>query len=160
MDKNMAALEILGIAIKSEEDASAFYTKISEILKNDLVSMKYRELAKEEMGHKAILTRLYTKLSGERPSAIPGEPVTAEAGFPVSVNNMEKILLLAISREQEANRFYSKAAMDTDDMGSRRILEYLSDMEKGHELMLQRELEAYLRDRDWYANNPDIQLVG
>ncbi|MBI4711406.1 MAG: hypothetical protein HY767_02970, partial [Candidatus Omnitrophica bacterium] len=46
------------------------------------------------------------------------------------------------------------------DVTARRTLEYLADSERGHEMLIKSELEAYLRDRNWYAEKPDVQLVG
>lgn len=161
MDKDLTTLEVIGVAIRSEEDAGAFYKKIAGAIHNELVKAKYEGLAHEEMKHRAILLGLYHKLTGEKkPPEIPGKPLTAEGGFPISINDMEGALRFAIAREQEANLFYKKAAENADDRSAADLLAYLSDLEKGHELMLTKELESYLRDRDWYANNPDIQLVG
>jgi len=161
MGKEMTTLEIIGLAVKGEQDASDFYKKVADVIKNDIVKAKYEDLSKEELRHKAMLKKLYLKLTGENlPREIKGEKLTAEGGFPVVVSDLEEALLLAISREQEANRFYSAAAQKTSDQSAVNILQYLAEIEKGHELMLARELDSYLRDRDWYSNNPEIQLVG
>jgi len=162
MDGKMTTLEIIGLAVKSEQDASDFYKKVAGAIKNEVVKIKYENLSREELGHKALLKGLYSKLTGggALPKDIKGAPLTAESGFPVAVTDLEGALLLAISREQEANRFYLNAATRTDDQSACRILQYLADMEKGHELTLSGELESFRRDRDWYANNPEIQLLG
>jgi len=162
MRSDLTALEIIGLGIRSEEDASRFYGKIAGKVKNDLVKAKFESLAREETGHKQVLTALYRKITGESvPPDIPGKPEVAEGGkVPIDVGNMEELLKLAISREQEANRFYRDAAEKAKDQSGRRTLEYLAGIEHGHELMLKEELKAYLRDKNWYSDNPDIQLVG
>ena len=66
---------------------------------------------------------------------------------------------LAIAREHEASNFYKAAAKSATDISGKRTLEYLAGIEHGHEVMLKMELEAYLRDKNWYSDNPDIQLV-
>lgn len=162
MDIDYTAVEAIGIAIKSEEDAAELYQKISGIVKNDLARAKFMSLAMEEVGHRLILVNLYKKMTGEtkEPPKITSDMPTAEGGTPVVVENLEDLLNFAIKREQEAQAFYKKAAAGTTDNSGKRTFEYLADVERGHELMLKVELDAYRRDKNWYANNPDIQLVG
>ena len=161
MKDNLTPVEIIGLAIRSEEEASAFYGHISKLVKNELVRSKYESLAREEGRHREMLVALYRKMTGEKgaPPKIPGDPATAEGGFPVENASIEDLLNFAIAREQEARRFYTKAAERTNDHTSKRMLEYLADIERGHETMLKSELDAYLRDKNWYAEHPDIQLV-
>lgn len=163
MREDLTLLEIIGLGIRSEEAAAEFYGGISKIIKNDLVRAKYEGLAREEIGHRHLLVELYQKLSGERgpPPCIPGSPSTAEGGRPPFVADaLEELLRHAISREIEANDFYRRAAARAVDQGGQRTLEYLADIERGHELIIRSELDAYLRDRNWYAEKPDVQLVG
>lgn len=162
MEKDLTAVEVIGLAIRSEEDAAEFYAKVAKLVKNDLVRAKYESLAKEELSHRQILVNLYKRLTGEEkaPPKIPGSPKTAEGGFPIALEAMEDILNFAIAREQEAQSFYRKAAVQTTDPTGKRTFEYLADIELGHETSLKVELDAYRRDKNWYANNPDLQLVG
>lgn len=163
MKEELTILEIVGLAIRSEEEAAEFYGSISKIIKNELVRAKYEALAREEVGHRHMLVELYKKMTGESgaPPKIPGKPSTAEGGkLPISAESLEDLLKLAISREHEASEFYRNASLRVTGNVSKRIFEYLSGIERGHEAMLKSELEAYLLDRDWYADKPDIQLVG
>lgn len=162
MEKDLTSVEVIGLAVKSEEDAAEFYEKVAKIVKNDLVRAKYESLAKEELGHRQILVNLYKRLTGEdkAPPKVSGNAKTAEAGFPIALNVMEDVLKFAIAREQEARSFYEKAAAKTNDLTGKRTFEYLADIERGHEISLKTELDAYRRDKNWYAENPDIQLVG
>ena len=166
MERNLTSLEVIGMAIRSEEDAAKFYGHISNMTENELVSAKYRELAKEEAGHRKVLVNLYKKISNtiENPPRIPGEPDTAEGGaVPDEISgSLEDLLKLAIERERKARDFYKDAAAQATDLSGERILRYLSDVEHGHELMLKNELEAYLRDSDWYTGKewPEMVHVG
>lgn len=163
MDENLTPIEVIGIAIKSEEDAAGFYNKVAKLVKNELVRAKYESLAKEEASHRQILLNLYKKMTGEHsaPPRPPAKTSTAESGFPImAVESLEDVLEFAVAREQEAAAFYSKSAKQIMDVNTKQTLEYLADIERGHETMLRAEIEAYKRDRDWYADNPDIQLVG
>ena len=161
MEADLTTVEVLGLAIRSEEEAAAFYGRVARMIKNDLVRFKYESLAKEESRHREMLVGLYRRVTGDKEAPrIPGTPETAEGGFPVPTKSLEDLLRFAIAREQEAQEFYRRAAKRSSDHAARRMLEYLADIEHGHELMLQAEFSAYLRDKNWYADNPDIQLVG
>jgi len=162
MNKELTTIEVIGMAVRSEEDALHFYKKIAAAIKNQLVASKFEELAREEGNHRTILINLYRMLSGTStvPPKIPGSPETAEKGRQEPSEDLEGALKIAILRELEAHNFYAKAAANATDLGAQRTLEYLSGLELGHKAALERELEAYLRDRDWYANNPDLMLVG
>ena len=162
MERELTTLEILGLAIRSEEDAAAFYGSLSRRIANEVVRLKYEALAKEEVGHRHILVGLYRQLTGEEaPPPIPGKPETAEGRGPsVETGEIEELLHLAIEREREACAFYRALSGRMTDANGRRIIEHLADIERGHEIAMRSELEAYLRDRSWYADKPDIQLVG
>ena len=86
---------------------------------------------------------------------------TAERGaIPEGIaDSIEDLLRLAIHREQEAKDFYRKAAAETTDPSGERILQYLADVEQGHELMLKNEMEAYLRDAEWYTRQETPEMV-
>jgi rubrerythrin len=162
MSTQLTMIEILGLAIRSEEDAAKFYGDLARRIKNGLARAKYEALAREEVSHRQLLQNLYRRATGESaPPHIPGSPEVAEGGgIPVETEEIEELLKIAIGREERARDFYRTHAPRMGDVGSRRLLEYLADIERGHELMLREELAAYLRDRNWYAEKPDIQLIG
>jgi rubrerythrin len=163
MQNNLTAIEILGLAIRSEEDAANFYGHVAKQIKNDIVKMKFLDLAREESAHRKILVDMFKKLTGSGilPKRIPGSPDTAEKGEgPVEITEIEKLLEMAIAREQKACAFYKDAAGRVCDVGGKKILEYLSSIEYGHEQLLRAELETFRKDKSWYADNPDVLLVG
>lgn len=163
MKEGLTVLEVIGLAIRSEEEAADFYGHMAGRIKNELVRTKYESLAKEEIDHRHMLVELYKKMTGENsaPPKIPGKPKAAEGKKEgVASESFEKLLKIAIKREQEANDFYRKAAAHAIDTNAKRTFEYLADIEQGHELLLKREYDSYLRDRNWYAEKPDVQLVG
>jgi rubrerythrin len=163
MEKGLTLIEIIGLGIRSEEDAAIFYGKVAKLTKNEIVRAKYEALAEEEGRHRKLLIGLYCKTTGEKkpPAKIAGKPFTAEGSFPVVVTSIEDAINLAISREEEAEVFYMNGAKKViSNDPAFKVLRYLADMEHGHALLLKAELEAFLRDRDFYANNPEIQLLG
>jgi len=163
MNRKLTALEVVGMAIRSEEDAAKFYGHISKMIANEVVRTKYENLAKEEVNHKKMLMDLQKKLSGmdAKFPRIPGNPETAEgSAIPEEItDSLEELLKLAIKREEKAKNFYRKAAAETADPSGERILHYLADVEQGHELMLKKELEAYLRDVEWYVHQETPEMV-
>jgi rubrerythrin len=161
MSEELTTVEILGLAIRSEEEAAKFYGDLAKRIGNALARAKYEALAREESSHRQILINLYRKMTGEkRPPEITGEPAVAEGGgVHVETEGLERLLQVAIEREQRAGNFYREMSSKMEDANGRRLLQYLADIERGHEVMLASELEAYRRDKNWYADNPDIQLV-
>lgn len=159
---DLTTIEILGLAIRSEEDAARLYGGMAARIKNDLARARYESLAREEASHRQLLMNLYRRMTGDDGAPkIPGEPKTAEGGVAPSVEtaDLEQLIEFAIGRERDAKNFYSEMACSMTDANARRLLQYLADIERGHEVMLVSELEAYRRDKSWYADNPDIQLV-
>ncbi len=162
MERELTTVEILGLAIRSEEEAAEFYGNLAKKIPNEVVRVKYEALAKEEVSHRHMLVGLYRKVTGEdAPPRIPGKPLTAEGGgVSFEASSIEELLRMAIEREREACAFYRVLAGKMTDANSRRIIERLADIERGHESMIAVELETYLLDKSWYADKPDIQLVG
>ena len=165
MDPKLTSLEVIGMAIRSEEDAAKFYGHISKMIKNGLVRAKYEHLAREEVNHRKMLAGLYREMSGgqHRPPRIPGTPDTAEGGgVPEDMaDSLESLLKLAVQREGKAGAFYRDAADRATDLSGQRVLRYLADVEQGHELMLKKELDAYRRDKTWYVGEePELIHVG
>lgn len=163
MRKDLTSVEAIGLAVRSEEEARVFYEEISSKVKNPLVKARFDVLAKEELGHKRLLLVLYKRMTGEtsEPPTIPGDPQVAEkASLPIDIEKMEELLEFAMQRERDSQKFYKNAAEKTKDVSGKRTFEYLADIERAHEAMLKSELDAYLRDKNWYSDNSDIQLVG
>ena len=165
MDRKLTAIEVIGTAIRSEEEAAKFYGRIAKMVGNEFVRIKYEALAKEEIGHRNLLIDLYNRLTDkmDNPPRVPGAPQTAEGGpLPEqTTDNIEQMLKEAIAREKKASDFYRQAAESALDPSGKRILQYLSSVEHGHELMLSAELDAYQRDSEWYSKQPpDMIFVG
>jgi rubrerythrin len=163
MDTRLTSLEVIGMAIRSEEDASKFYGRISKLVGNPAVRKKYETLAREEVGHKQTLIDLYRTLAEGMadPPPIPGSPETAEGGddAPSADATLEDLLKLAIQRERDAYDYYRAAARQSIEPSGVRVLEELAEIEHGHEVMLEKELAAYRRDREWYVSGNDDDLV-
>ncbi len=166
VNPDLTSIEAIGLAVRSEEDAAKFYGHIAAMIENDAVRQKYRHLAFEEVKHRKLLVERYKEMTAgmERPPKIPGNPETAEGGaIPEDIaDSMEDLLKLAIKREQEAAAFYRQASQNARDLSGKRLFDQLVEVELGHEVVLNKELEAFRKDRDGYMGikSQEMQHVG
>ncbi len=140
--------EILAVAISAEEEDSRIYRSFAEDLEERYpASAKvFHEMADEENEHRVRLLDLYQQRFGAHLPAIRRDDVK---GFlrrrPVWLTKnlpLETIRKQAEVMEFEAQRFYTKAAEQTTDVGIRKLLVDLAVAEKGHE-----NLAAKLSDK-------------
>ena len=131
--------EILALAIYSEEDDAQIYRNYAEQLRADYpgTARMFDDMAAEEDEHRQRLIDLHKKRFGDVIPLIRREHV---AGFysrrPVwLVKNLglERIRDEAAMMEREAGAFYRKAAQQTQDADTRRLLGDLAAAEAGHE---------------------------
>src|SRR6185437_6731083 len=97
----------------------------------------FEEMAAEERGHRHRLLEIYETRFGEHLPPIRRDNVK---GFlrrrPIWLTkslSLDAIRKEAATMEFEAERFYVKAAEQTQDVGVRRLLADLAEAEKGHE---------------------------
>jgi len=163
MDNELTSLEILAIAIRSEEEAARFYGHMAGRIGNELVKTRFRHLAEEEAGHRKMLSALYKRLTGseEAPPRVTGDLPLAEgeAAADDDARSIEDLLRLAVRREESAKEFYRQAAEKATDPSGERMLHYLADVELGHAQLLRRELDAYHRDTGWYTGEESPEMV-
>ena len=157
---NLSVLEVLGLAIRSEMDAQAFYKKLAGSVRNRLVKQKFLALARDEAGHEAMLRKKYREAAGKGKPALPVK-VEGRARYDPKMRHAEA-LRLAIRLERAASNLYAKAAKKTEDISSRFMLEYLSGFERNHERLLIHELEALTKYPAWFESESgaEIMLIG
>src|SRR5438067_8580989 len=97
----------------------------------------FEEMAEEERGHRHRLLELYEQRFGAHLPPIRREDVK---GFlrrrPIWLTknlSLDAIRKEAETMEFEAERFYAKAAEQSQDVGVRKLLGDLAELEKGHE---------------------------
>src|SRR4030088_1945708 len=140
--KNFADLterEVVAIAISAEEEDSRIYMTFAEDLAERYPESAkiFEEMADEEKGHRHMLLEMYEKRFGGNLPPIRRENVK---GFlrrrPIWLTknlSLDAIRREVATMEFEAERFYAKAAEQTQDVGVRRLLGDLAEAEKGHE---------------------------
>jgi rubrerythrin len=156
---NLARLSIknlLGMADRAEIDAHKTYLKMADRVKNPLLQEKFRILAFEEKKHRAVIEKMYAVLyHGERP-IIPAS--VDEALLPAvqikPSSSFADILYQAMRAEESAQHFYLGIAkrMRGD---KKKILGYLSKVEKSHFMMLKSEYTLALQFEDYAERDID-----
>jgi rubrerythrin len=152
IDKNLAAWQVLGVAIRAEVDAAAFYTRLQERVKNVILVQKLKFLALEEEHHKKILERLLGQKYPDKPKDIPESslmpPIAAAVGTDPTV---PALFEAALKAEEIAEAYYNEAGERADEEASRRIMAYLGRVERSHQSMIRAELELLRKFPDYYS---------
>lgn len=142
--------EVLALAISLEEDDERTYENYAEYLKDTYPSTAevFREMAKEETGHRHRLIELYKKRFGD---FIPLIRRTDVHGFMPRSSvwlgrplGLEKIRKQVESMEMESLRFYRRAARQTQDASMRQLLDDLATEEVRHETQAETLLAEHL----------------
>jgi rubrerythrin len=149
--KNFADLterEVLAVAISGEEEDSRIYMSFAEDLMERYPDSAriFEQMAEEEKSHRHKLLEMYEQRFGPNLPPIRRDNVK---GFlrrrPIWLTrnlSLDVIRKEAETMEFEAERFYSKAAEQTQDIGVRKLLGDLAEMEREHE-----NVAAKLTDR-------------
>jgi erythrin-vacuolar iron transport family protein len=152
--KNFADLterEVLAVAISSEEEDSRIYMSFAEDLAERYPDSArlFEQMAEEEKGHRHMLLQMYEQRFG--PNLPPIRRANVK-GFlrrrPIWLTknlSLEAIRKEAETMEFEAERFYAKAAEQTRDVGVRKLLGDLAEMEKGHESLAAKLTDQILK---------------
>ncbi len=147
--------EVLAVAIASEEEDSRIYMTFAEDLAERYPESAkiFEDMAEEERGHRHMLLELYQERFGPNLPPIRRENVK---GFlrrrPIWLTknlSLDTIRKEAETMEFEAERFYAKAAERSTDVGVRKLLGDLAEMEKGHETLAAKLADIHL--------SPDIR---
>ncbi len=136
--------EVLAVAISSEEEDSRIYMSFAEDLAERYPDSAkiFEEMAEEEKGHRHRLLEMYQQRFGEHLPPIRRGNVK---GFlrrrPIWLTrnlSLDTIRKEAETMEFEAERFYARAAEQAQDVGVRRLLGDLAELEKGHERLAEK----------------------
>lgn len=139
---------ILDFAINNEQNAVDFYTQLAGSSKNEEMIKVFTQFAKEEMGHKARLTRI----KNEGAFNLKNEKKVLDlkmADYLVDVEakpNMsyEEALIVAMKREKSAFKLYSHLAEKAPTADLQKIFEGLAIEESKHKLRFEIEYDDYV----------------
>jgi rubrerythrin len=135
---SLTGQEILALAISLEEEDARIYEDFADGLQENYPEQaaKFREMRREEDGHRHRLLELYKTRFGEHVPHIRRQDVR---GFvdrkpvwlvrPLGLKTVQKT---AESMEVETRRFYEAACRRTTDAGIRQLLGDLAEEERNH----------------------------
>ncbi|MEY4983111.1 MAG: hypothetical protein RIR62_1377 [Pseudomonadota bacterium] len=144
--------EILALAISSEEDDARIYRSYAERLRGEFPASAaiFDGMAAEEDQHRQRLIDLHRTRFGEVIPLIRREHVAGHyARKPVWLTQnlpLDTIRGEAAAMEQEAHRFYTRAAQSTTDAATRKLLGDLAAAEAGHERKAGELTDKHLTD--------------
>ncbi len=148
--------KLLGYAVRAEIDSNKIYTKLSKRVKNPLLKEKFLVLAFEEKKHKEVLERLFFSLYMGDKLQVP--EVVDERLLPAvhikPSTTLVEILYQAMGAEKSAQDFYAALAGRVRQ-SKKKILEYLSKVEKSHYLMLRSEYTLAQQFADYAEKDID-----
>jgi len=152
IDKDLAAWQVLGVAIRSEVDAAAFYARLQGRVKNALLVQKLKFLALEEEHHQAILERLLGQRYPDKPKDVPASSLMPPIGVSLPAEpSVPELFEAALKAEETAEAYYNEAAGRLGEEAARRILAYLGRVERSHQAMIRAELDLIARFPDYYS---------
>jgi rubrerythrin len=131
--------EVLALAIANEEEDNRIYTDIAEGLRQDYpASAKvFSEMAEEESEHRHRLLDLYRAKFGEHIPLVRRQDVRGflqrKPVWQIYPLNLDEVRNLAESMETETQQFYRRAAMRSEDVSVRQLLDDLAEAEVEHE---------------------------
>ena len=148
--KEFSLEELLGMAIKAEIGAKKFYESLAERIDVETLKEKIEWLAGEESKHEALLRRMYESMFPGKEVVFPKEHIGPELK-PVArelqgVQDLIELIHWAMRAEEIAAQFYEELEKLVEGDEKKRLMRYLSDMEKGHYYTLRAEYELLL---DW-----------
>jgi rubrerythrin len=143
--------EILAIAVKAEIDAASIYIGLQGRVKNEVLLQKLKFLAHEEERHRAILERLFADRFPGQELKVPDRPDLPLKSVPVDEkSSVLDLFKLALQKEKQAEDFYKDSRKTMEDEQSRKILDYLSRVERSHYFMIKSEIDLLEKFPDYY----------
>jgi len=157
-ERNHTTLEILGIAIKSEVEAVKLYNRMKELTGNNDLKSKLDFLIEQEKKHERILTEAYKKKFPETQLILPKKSLVPAIEEKLAKDaGLKELFDAALEAEKKSQEFYEDLASKTNDQNSKKMLHYLSSMEKSHYSILEAEYAQLLSTEEY---NTDEFLRG
>lgn len=133
--KNEDFKKILLNAIDREVDSYAFYTALSEKVKNAALKGTFKELAQEETMHRKTLQEYLSGMKKElKFDEVNDYKLSKLLDSPSPSSDMKPLdgLKLAVKKEEEAMEMYEKLAEASADPEQKKVFTELAKMERGH----------------------------
>ncbi len=141
--------EVLELAIAKEIEAYNFYLALADRVEDRQIRKAFKDLAKEELEHKAKLELEITKTG--RTVAVERKLLRPERDYILSDDesplNMDykDMLLLGMEKEEAAFRTYVNLSASVLDEESREMLLAIAEEEVKHKLRFETEYDLLLK---------------
>lgn len=148
--------DLIGFAIRSEIDSNKVYSDLANRYSNPLLKEKFNWLAYEENKHKTALEKLAESLFGKEKVTIPDKP-SKELFKRITItpsSTLVDLLYQAMESEKMAEDFYGRLSKRVETP-HRSILEYLSQVEHSHFVMLKGEYSLAQEFEDYGEEDID-----
>ena len=151
-NQGLTALEVLGVAIKSEIEAALLYAHMASQVRNTSLVVKLNFLRQEEEKHQAMLENEYARRFPDVELQLPAKsPVPSIDAATLGDLTVPELFQLAMKAEQLSADFYSQEADRSKDASGRTMLYYLSNVEHSHYHMLETEYDLVARFPTYYS---------
>jgi rubrerythrin len=159
-------LAILAAAIKVEKYGQDFYLKLAACIKDKEGKSILKGLAQDEAQHQHWLEAQIDRISpGKDPSTIapdtkftdllPSNPFPTTGGDTcLKVKDEIKGVETGIQIEKSSIKMYSEAAEMSSDPEARAVLNRLAEWERGHQKILEDNLDYLKKGGSWYGYSP------
>ena len=144
------ALEALALAIYNEQSAFDFYTKLSDLIKNESGKQKFKFLADDERRHRKLLEDHYKKVTAGTEFAFDSAKVKTIQVEVRDSTTASEALDIGIKAEKEAYEFYSKSATEAEDPEAKKMFLMLAEQEDRHYSLLTAEKQAVIGQFYWF----------
>ena len=142
MSNKLSSLEVFGVAIRSEIQAARAYQHMALLLEARELKRKLRFLRDEERKHRAMLEEMYHAEFPGVKLELPDKGLAPKLDAAVEKNTpVVKLFELAMAAEKTAEEFYADAVARSESQSGRKLLAYLSGMERGHYFLLKSEYD-------------------
>jgi rubrerythrin len=147
MNEFTSTNDILDFAIENEQNAVDFYTQLAKSARTDDMKETFEQFAREEIGHKARLT----KIKEEGIFSLPNETVAdlkiadyIVRAEPTSNMTYEQALVLAMKREKAAFKLYLKLSEKAPNEQLKGLFLGLAQEESRHKLRFELEYDEFV----------------
>ncbi len=154
--KKYSVEDSLLTAIKSEIEAKKVYEQVAAKVDNMMLKDRLLFLAREELKHRKYFESLFKKLFPDKELVLPEKSPVPLPEIKIDKENilLSEILTKAMEAEMIAFDFYMSLSKKFDDDETRKMLEYIAYMEKGHYNLLELERKVVESSEDYEIDWP------
>jgi len=141
------ANEILDFAIQNEQNAVEFYTELAKTARTDDMRKTFEQFAREEIGHKARLTKIREEgiftLSTEKVADLKIADYVVKPETTATMS-YEQALVLAMKKEKSAFKLYLKLSENVSTPELKQLFLGLAQEESRHKLKFELEYDEFV----------------